>query len=277
VSDCRRTHYTAPVSDSTDDAAPGEPVKLTKAPAAADGTALPAPPRTLLVSAAALVLSGVFAVIGALALLGAKPWIKDTFRKSDLKAKPVINPTPGKLADQTHTLIQGQIVSNIVLMLVLVLLAVNVRRGRHWSRWAVVAIFVLGTFTGTLAGLFSVLSMFNSDARGFHLGGGLAALSLIVAVIAVNLAPSTRYLALTKPVRPAGRPARPGLGGMFSPRRPAAPRPTSTRAPRPAASAGNPAAAKSKAKVRSDEAAVAKGAELARTRAKASKSRRTDV
>jgi hypothetical protein len=38
----------------------------------------------------------------------------------------------------------------------------------------------------------------------------------------------------------------------------------------------NPSAGKARAKVRSDDAAIARGAELARTRAKASKSRRTE-
>jgi hypothetical protein len=72
---------------------------------------------------------------------------------------------------------------------------------------------------------------------------------------------------------------RPGLGSLFAPRPPrqrmtpvgrtAEPEPAS----RPAET--RPAVPKAKAKVRTDSEAIARGAELARARAKASKSRRT--
>ena len=107
---------------------------------------------------------------------------------------------------------------------------------------------------------------------------------MLVAVICVMLPSSGRYFALTKPAPRAGAPAR--RGGLFTPRTAGAtardPRPPSgarpgSRAATTRAADDAAAAERSRTKKRTSAASVAKGAELARTRAKAaSKSRRTE-
>ena len=123
-----------------------------------------------------------------------------------------------------------------------------------------------------------------ASAAGVILGAAsIAALGLIF------LAPaSTAYFRACRlanvPEELRGQP-RPGLGSLFGPKRTAAGRQPAGRQPgarqsaaaarASSAEANRPAAGKAKAKVRSDTDAVAKGAELARSRAKASKSRRS--
>ncbi len=261
------------MSASAAAAASGEPVNITKTPSGA-GQGGAVQPKTIRLAAGALVLSGVAALAAAVSLLGARSWLKENLAASNRKAKPPIAETAAKLHSDVNRLIQGQLIANAVLLGALILLAMSVWRGRHWSRWAVLILFVLGSFTGTLAGVFSLISAFTSGPIAFHVASFIAAAALVSALILVNVAPSTAYLALTRPERTSGGTGRPGLRDMFAPRAAGA----KTAPPRPAAprGAGNPSSAKQRAKVRADEAAVAKGAELARTRAKASKSRRTD-
>ena len=44
-------------------------------------------------------------------------------------------------------------------MVALAILATSVYRGRHWSRWAVVAFWILASFTGTVVGIGTSLSL----------------------------------------------------------------------------------------------------------------------
>lgn len=251
----------------------GKPVNITKAPS---GAGAPTPPTTIRLAAGALVLSGVAALAAAVSLLGARSWLKENLAASNAKAKPPIPTTAATLHSDVNRLIQGQLIANAVLLGALILLAMSVWRGRHWSRWAVLILFVLGSFTGTLAGVFSLISAFTSGPVLFHAASFVAAAALVSALILVNIAPSAAYLALSRPARGPGGAGRPGLRDLFAPRGAAS---AKTPPARPAVprSASNPSSAKQRAKVRADEAAVAKGAELARTRAKASKSRRTDA
>ncbi|HKC29485.1 MAG TPA: hypothetical protein VKB75_15835, partial [Jatrophihabitans sp.] len=104
----------------------------------------------------------------------------------------------------------------------------------------------------------------------------------------VNMTPSTQYFALSRPERPAGAPQRRGL---FAPRPPATPRTGSSGARSSAVGSraksvlnssattrGEAYIQKQRAKKRASANAesVARGAELARNRAKASKSRRIE-
>jgi len=122
--------------------------------------------------------------------------------------------------------------------------------------------------------------------------GVLMGASSIAVIVLIILPRSMNYFRDCKIAsRGEGAAARPGLGGLFGPRSATAQRgaasgaAASERARRTAArsqaanaahtaEAANPARARSKAKVRADADAVAKGAELARERQKASKSRR---
>lgn len=282
-------------------------------------------PSTILAAAIALIVAGVCAISAALSLYGERNWLIKSITDSDKtavtkacknasssgckSAKDALAKFTANPSSHISSVQSSQLTASVVLCLALALVAVAVYRGRHWSRWMVLGLWVICSYTGTLAGIASVLSVSQSIPGPFKSLAFLSGAAFIVAVVLVNLRPSAGYFAAHKPLPAAGAAApRPGLAGLFGPRRPAAastapgatvarpglaglfgPRRPAATSTAPAANGARPgskattrtpsgaAAPKSKAKVRADEAAVARGAELARSRAKAaSKSRRTE-
>jgi hypothetical protein len=270
-------------------------------------------PRAVLAAVIALVVSGLFAFGASIALYGERSWLTTEQLKANSKAvsravtSAVASASSSSadtasasssasasatkswpvqqsstLHDQVSRQQSGSLISTIVVMLALGLLAGSVYRGKHWSRWAVVAFWFLATFTQTIVGIGSTLSIGTSAPAAFKVPAFLAGAALIVALVLVNLPVSVAYFAQSKPDRGAGAPAR---RGMFAPRTPPARARRATSAtPEPkspirsnAADRGEAYVQKQRAKKRAttNADAVAKGAELARNRAKASKSRRT--
>jgi hypothetical protein len=148
------------------------------------------------------------------------------------------------------------------------------------SRWALLIVMVM-----TL-GPFAVL-----PGRGLpvvpQVAGVLSGVACIAAIVLLFLPESRAYFKAISALRAAatGRAAAPsrGLGSLFAPRPAAARKPPPSSGLRSSAASRANArvtkggtAAGARAKIRSDEAAVARGAALARSRAKASKSRRTE-
>ena len=177
-------------------------------------------------------------------------------------------------ANYVHGLRLSAFVTAAILTVIVGLLVWAMRRTRSASvsRWGVLIFLVL------LGIPYSIIPAWGLPlvAQAAGVASGVASILMIVLVF---LPPSTKYFrecrdAMTPPEL-RGQP-RPGLGSLFKPRPPAggaaganATRPAGTRPAKPAAS-------KAKAKVRSDADAIAKGAELARTRAKTSKTRRPE-
>ena len=201
-----------------------------------------------------------------------------------------------KFDDSINTAIRGAYISSLFTLVILGLLAWGTFRGRHWSRWAVTGIYVLSLFTPLGVGPLNLLGAILGNGEPVAIRGPvlIAGLGMLAAVVLVNLRASVEFFALTKP---APRPGQPQRRGLFS--RPAAP--ASGNQPRrtagrvsmskdaPAtknvdksvdksvdANGDKAAAERARTKKRTNADSVARGAELARNRAKASKSRRTD-
>jgi hypothetical protein len=230
------------------------------------------PPRTIDYVTAALVVMCVAGLARALLLFGNTSTLLAYVTKQNAKAKH-----PDKTFDAVkavHQFRESTLISAVVVGIALLLLAWALRRPRSASpsRWAMLIVFF---FTG-LPFYIVPTSGLPGGASGAGVIIGLAAVAAVVLIFVPK--PSVQYF---KECREASMPperrgqARPGLGSLFKPRPPRAT--TST----PPSSASKPeatnasAAPKAKAKVRTDDAAIAKGADLARSRAKASKSRRT--
>lgn len=238
---------------------------------------------------------GAAAVTTALTGLGSTPvsapqvasvskQVQDAVSKNltDLQKKQKTPLSAAEITKQVNRTPTTQLIASLVVLAALGFISYSTWRGRYWVRWGVLIIWVLCTFTGTLAGLNSILMIFGNIPAAFKLPAGLAGISLAAAVVLAMLRPSVEYFALSRPAPAPGAPARRGL---FAPRTPvggAGTRPSRTTANRPArpASAGGTderADARQRAKKRADANAesVRIGAEMARSRAKASKSRRT--
>jgi hypothetical protein len=192
-------------------------------------------------------------------------------------------PTAGtKLDDQVSQQQRGGLIMSLVLVLATAFIAFGVFNGRHWARWGVLAFWAVASFTGTFAG-FTYLLVLGSDLPGpFKVSVFVSALAMLAAAALCQLRPSVEYFALSRPTHATGVQRR----GLFAPRTPPA-RPGGPNAPagrRPksvlttsAADRGEAYLQKQRSKKRStaNSDAVARGAELARQRAKASKSRRS--
>jgi hypothetical protein len=289
------------------------------------GSADPAPtsaerPRTVLIAVAAMAGSAVAALIAALSLYGQRDWLTREQVKTNNKAVAKAGSDAAATATKNHDSVadiasakakaiakatkdlpnlhhqisqqqSGALIGTLVVVLALAVLGFCVYRGRHWSRWGMIAFWLLASFTGTVVGIGSILSIGSSTPAAFKVPSFLGAALLAVAVIFTLTKPSIAYFALNKPTPPADRPARRGL---FAPRVPAGPAGTGAK---PAAGAARSGPARAKAAVNSSAASrgeayldrqrskkrananadsVARGAELARSRAKASKSRRIE-
>jgi hypothetical protein len=237
------------------------------------------PPRVIDYASAALMVMIVAGFVRALLLLGGTSTLTKFVVDQNTK-----KPQKGfNAANSVHQLRTGAVISAVVLAVALGLLAWAIRRTRSASasRWAMLVVFL---FTGPLP--FYVIPTSGLPGAVVAAGMVLGIASIVVLGLIFFAPASTAYFRACRlaniPEELRGQP-RPGLGSLFGPRRqqtrPGQPaRPTRAARTRPAAddaAANRPAAAKSRAKVRSDADAVAKGAELARSRAKASKSRRT--
>lgn len=181
-------------------------------------------------------------------------------------------------ADYVHGLRLSAFVTAAILTVIVLLLVVAMRRTRSASasRWGVLIFLIL------LGIPYSIIPTWGLPLVA-QTAGVVSGIASILMIVLVFLPPSLRYFrecrdALTPPEL-RGQP-RPGLGSLFKPRPPAgAAGAAGTRATATRPAATRPAktsASKAKAKVRSDADAIAKGAELARTRAKSSKTRRSE-
>jgi len=198
-----------------------------------------------------------------------------------------------KFDHSIDTAIKGAYISSLFTLLILGLLAWGTFRGRHWSRWAVTGIYVLALFTPLGVGPLNLIGAVVGNGEPVAIRGPvlIAGLAMLLAVVLVNLRPSKEFFALTKPAPRAGQPQRRGLfsrpaapASGNQPRRtasrvsmtkdvPAGKKPTNNTAD---SAADKAAAERARTKKRTNAESVARGAELARNRAKASKSRRTE-
>jgi hypothetical protein len=287
---------------------PDKPVSMSKAPAGAT----PADrPRTVTAAAVALGVSALAALGAATALYSEKTWLTTEQAKANStaassaiasasksaasasadvpsavsSASSVANtkyPTGGsRLTDQVHQQQQGGLIMTLVLVLATSFVAYGVWRGRHWSRWGVLAFWAVASITGTFAGFPYLLAVGGNLPGSFKVATFVAAAAMLAAVVLCQLRPSVEHFALSRPTHKG-----PARRGLFAPRTAPGSRaggPASPAARKKsvltssAADRGEQYVQKQRAKKRSatNAEAVAKGAELARSRAKASKSRRT--
>ena len=297
-----------------------EPVSMSKQPAAAT----PAPaaanprPRVVTMAVAAMVVSAAAALLAAVVLYGQSDWLKhqqvkanssaaktavasaissaskaghDTASAAASASSSVAKRYPvagSSLHNQVTQQQSGALIGSVILVLATAMLTFGVYRGRHWSRWGVVAFWFLASFTGTFAGVTNIFAIAGSLPGPFKVPLFLSAAALVVAVVLVNLKPSTTYFAAN---RPANAPARRGLfaprvppGSGRTPAKPGTAKPGTAKGAvsktigSTAAARGEAYLQKQKAKKRATANAesIARGAELARNRAKASKSRRIE-
>ena len=180
----------------------------------------PSPPKLVLYTAVALVLSGVFAVISAATLFGGATdqpngWYYKTAKKANDKLagtngkhkKNYID--PAKLHDHIASVPKQLFITSVVVLLAVTVLAVSAYRGKFWARWTTLGLWIMATLTGSLAGISSLLLVTAPGiAASFKIPAFLSALSFVLAVVFVNLRPSIEFFKANKPVRAGAAAAR---------------------------------------------------------------------
>ncbi len=239
-------------------------------------------PRTIDYACIALAVTAVALIARGLTLFGSTDKLNALMIKAnnDAGSKKKVPYTPSQIAHDVHTYRQGAILQGVIIGVALVLLLLAYRRTRtaSGSRWAMLIVML---FTFLPLSIIPVTGLpVVSNVAGVVVGlGAIAALGLVFIP-----KPSQQYFrdcrdALVPPeLRGQPRPSlfggrRAGLAGPGG--RAAAARAAAQTRAAETSTDRTPGPSKARAKVRSDADAVAHGAELARSRAKASKSRRT--
>jgi hypothetical protein len=244
-----------------------------------DDSAKPQPPRPPLainLVIAAVCAEVLFMLIRVASMFGYTSQLNALLAKSNHDAKhPKVPYGPVEIAHDLHKVRTSGLWQGLVVGIALLLLAYSLRKVATASvtRWALLIIMIM---TG---GPFSVI-----PAHGLpvvpQVALVLSGIASIVAIVLLFLPDSREYFRAMSRARSgaaagAGAPARPGLGALFRPRAPVERKPQPTAGLRSSAASRAQARA-AKSKTRNDAEAIARGADLARNRAKASKSRRTE-
>ena len=268
------------IPESASDAEPS--VDLTK-PSVPGGVTSSDAAATLLPTSMRIALGALIAQLALAVLYAILSWplahqLHDAVIKSNNKLKkPKIRCDISKVSgcldvDKTvHAIQRSTLIITLVIGALIVMLAPRLRKGTRSARTFYVAVTIISALLGFSASPLSVVALFSGGPAVPRVVAVLGALASIVAIGALFMRESQRYFDVRSP-NPLG--ARPGLGSLLRPRpRPAPGRAAGVRST-PNRGENRPAA---RSKSRNDAEAIARGANLARNRAKASKSRRTDL
>lgn len=246
----------------------------------------PTVPRAVNLAAAAVCAQVLFVLLRAGSFFGFSDALQRLLIKSnnDLKTTDKHRKDPHtyvlhsqQVVHDLHSWRQNSLLNAIVIAVALLFLAWSLRRVSMASitRWALIVVMFL---TG---GPLDALQLSTGLPGAIKVLYALSAVSALAAIVLLFTSESRAYFHAVSEARRqqfasryGPRPAtqRPSLRTMFAPRPP-----VQSDAPQPAASSpAKPAASGGKAKSRSDAEAIERGARLARERAKASKSRRTE-
>ena len=191
-------------------------------------------PRTIQVTWIATFVAAAFSVLAPATYFSARSWIEQqqtnsingrkltsSYTAAD-KAKDLAN-----VADNVSKALPIQLIFGVIVAVILVVIALKLREGRHWTRWALIGVWVLVTLTGySPVGLGGLVTLGSSAPAQVKFASFLGAGAFVVALVAVNLPASIQYLNANRPARPAGAPPGGLLGGLFRPRPMTPPEPT---------------------------------------------------
>jgi hypothetical protein len=199
-----------------------------------DKTVIEPPPDTIKYAYWALLVAAVGAVVSPLVLLTQRAWLEHSTRTSDAKAKPPVVRTGAqvhKLASDTMTL---HLITGVVLAALLVLIAINIRKGNPRARMGLYGVYVLLAVTGlSLVGVFSIFNVASSVPGVLKVVTFIGAVSLLAGVVLTTMPASRAYFSRNRPVRAplesragagagaadrAGGPRQSLLGSLFAPR-----------------------------------------------------------
>lgn len=247
------------------------------------------PPRAITLAIAAACTQVFFSVLYAVLTWPLSDQLRRTVINTNARTKktPLCDITPGKgcldVAKSVHAYQIDTSIGTLLVSIGILLLVRRIRRTNRSARPMYAAISLIGAVVGFAGSPLSILAVVSAGPVLPRVISTLGAAAGLAAIVLLFLPTSASYFA--PPVQRRSGSSR-GFGGLFSPRprKPMPPTGLRRKAAAPTAAAptaaGNPAKGGGRgvrAKERANDAAVARGAALARSRAKASKSRRTEL
>lgn len=188
------------------------------------------PPRTIVAAFVATIVAAVLSVISALLWWGYQNYLRHEFVKANNKLKPSdknykkdYTVTSHAVNHDVHNWLTSGLLQALIFGLALVLVAVNMRRGKSWARWLLLVLFAIPLLPTaapyrllTITGSAPVLTRVVSALTGI---AGLAVIALLF------VPESTRYFAAVRGEQLGDRDesaAPTGLRGLFTLRMPPA-------------------------------------------------------
>ncbi len=167
------------------------------------------PPRTVVVAFWALIVAAVGSAASGLAFFGSRSYVEHNLRDSATKAltqaKTDSDRTTAQkaLADVHHNagaIMTSQLVFGFLIAVVLVLLALRLKKRRYSTRWWIVGVWVVASYLQMSVGAVSLLAVGTSAPPALKVASFVGALAFLTAVVLVNVPATTRYLVRTRPV-----------------------------------------------------------------------------
>ena len=183
-------------------------------------------PRTIQVTWIATLVAATFSVLAPATYFTARSWIEQQQQHSINDRKITSSYTAADKAkdlanvpDNVSKALPIQVIFGLVVAAILVVIAFKLREGRHWTRWALIGVWVLVTLTGySPVGLGGLVTLGSSAPTQVKITSFLGAAAFVVALVAVNLPASVVYLNANKPLRSGSPAGGGGLGALFRPR-----------------------------------------------------------
>lgn len=239
----------------------------------------------------AMVANVALSVINAAMLWAFGDYLRGQLIKANNKLKPGdknkdTDYTPKEVNHDLHSWLTSGLVQAVIFGFLLMLLAVNFRRGKGWARWATILVLFL-----VVRAPFRLLGLGGDTPFAVNAMSALIGLTGVAVVVLLLLPESARYFAAVRAANAGGGASRGsgaapvGLRGMFAPRPRPAVKPDADAAPpasppqkraappgqkRAAPSGQKPAAPRAKARASAD-AAAAKPSAPAKNRGKSRK------
>lgn len=219
----------------TDTADPPEPIR---------------PPRTIQAAFAATIANVVLSIGNSAMLWGFQDYLRKQLIKSNNKAKAKDKKDYSDTAQGLHNLhhdlqngLKVGLIQIIIFSFLVMLLAVNFRKGRGWARWGEILVLVI-----VVQAPFRLLNLGGDAPVVMRLVSALVGLSGLAVIILLLLPQSSAYFSAVKGVTAGDRTsgaAAMGFRNLFAPRRPPADDetgPVTRGAQRPNSRIGRPSA-----------------------------------
>lgn len=233
------------------------------------------PPRTIVAAFVATIAAVVLSVLSAAVWWGYQEYLRNEFVKANNKLKPTdknykkdYTVTSHAVHHDVHNWLTSSLLQSLIFGLAVVLIAVNMRRGKSWARWLLLILFAIPVLP--TAAPYRLLTIAGSAPALTRVASALTGIAGLAVIVLLFVPESTRYFAKVRAEQLGDRvesAAPTGLRGLFMPRPPGAGAPGGTDTPtssstkptlpekpvaaRPARTAATASAAKqAKAKVR---------------------------